>query len=232
MDLRDKLRKAAGLFVELPPEPAAVRYPAASPPNRSDDAPEDGAVTRIDGVRARTIDQLLAETGGPSLQAIHTAASALPGALPDASVDFSSVYAQAGIPASPFSAEQALDLIAGMPAELPLETKRQTIRMTVNAMGKAIGATPETIVADASRKLAALAAYGEAAATRTAEFTASTEMEIAALQAQIDQKRTAIQTARGNQTQIQQACHAETDRLDDVLEFFSLDAGPSKHAPA
>jgi len=229
MDIREKLRKAAGLFVDLPPETPAVQYSVT--PAHDDTALLDSSVTNIKGVQARTVDQLLAETGALPLETIHAGASVLPEEMPDANVDFTSVYAQAGIPESPFSAEQALDLIAGMPAELPLETKRQTIRVTVNAMGKAIGATPETIIADASRKLSALAAYAQAAAARTAEFTASTETEIAALQMQIDQRRKAMETARGNQTRIEQACHTETGRLDDVREFFSPDAGALKHPP-
>jgi hypothetical protein len=224
MSFRDKMRKAAGLFVELPPEEASV---GAVHPVQF----EPAQVSEVEGVRARTVEQLVAQSAGPTLDEVHSAAAAIPEGLPEGSVDFSSVYRQAGIPAAAFTAEQTLDMIAGMPQELPLETKRQTIRVTLGAIGKSIGATPETIVADASRKLAALAAYAESAAQRTAEFTTSSELEIAALQAQIDEKRRAIETARQNQATIQQTCHAETDRLDDVLEFFSLDAGPSRHAP-
>jgi hypothetical protein len=222
MSFRDKMRKAAGLFVELPPEETAGHavYPAGA---------EQEPVSEVEGVRARTVEQLVAQSAGPTLDEVHSAAAISQG-LPDGAVDFSSVYRQAGIPSAAFTAEQTLDMIAGMPKELPLETKRQTVRVTLGAIGKSIGATPETIIADASRKLAALSSYADSAAQRTAEFTTATEREIAALQAQIDEKRRAIETARENQATIQQACHAETDRLDDVLEFFILDAGPSRHA--
>lgn len=223
MSFRDKMRKAAGLFVVLSPEEAANQavYPAGTEPEH---------VLEVEGVRARTVEQLVAQSAGPTLDEVHSAAAISEG-LPEGSVDFSSVYGQAGIPAAAFTAEQTLEMIAGMPKELPLETKRQTVRVTLGALGKSIGATSETIVADASRKLAALSSYADSAAQRTAEFTSATEREIAGLQAQIDEKRRAIETARGNQATIQQACHLETDRLDDVLEFFSLDAGPSRHAP-
>ena len=224
MSFRDKMRKAAGLFVELPPEDP-------NRPEQVDYSPEHQVVTEVEGVRAQTVDQLVAQSAGPSLDEIETSAAALPVGALQGNVDFPSVYRQAGIPPAAFTAEQTLDMIAGMPAELPLETKRQTIRVTLGAIGKSIGATPETIVADASRKLAALSSYAEAAARQTAEFTTSSELEIASLQAQIDEKRRAIDEARQTQSQIQQACHAETDRLDDVLKFFSLDAGPSRLAP-
>ena len=39
----------------------------------------------------------------------------------------------------------------------------------------------------------------------------------------------ALAAARGEKVTI--ACEQESDRLDDVLEFFSLDVAPSKYAP-
>ena len=53
-------------------------------------------------------------------------------------------------------AEQMLETLGALPAELPLETRRQTVIAMLKGMGRALGATPETIVADATRKLAAL----------------------------------------------------------------------------
>jgi hypothetical protein len=97
-------------------------------------------------------------------------------------------------------------------------------------MGKAIGMTAETIVADASRKLAALAAYSEGVAKQTAEFVAAGEFEIAALEKQIQEKRQGIEGARQTQARVQERCDQEADRLDDVLEFFSLDVPPSRYA--
>jgi hypothetical protein len=122
-------------------------------------------------------------------------------------------------------------MLNSLPAELPLETKRQTVKVTLNAMGKTIGANPETIVADASRKLAALTSYLDNLTKQTTDFAATAELEIAALQAQIAEKRTAIEAAQQKQAQMRQACDAESHRLDDVLEFFSLDVPPSKYAP-
>jgi erythromycin esterase-like protein len=98
-------------------------------------------------------------------------------------------------------------------------------------MGKAIGANPETIVTDASRKLAALTAYVECLSRQAAETVAASELEIAALQAQIQEKRKATETAQQAHSQASRMCEAESDRLDDVLEFFSLDLPPSRLAP-
>ncbi|HEX8832940.1 MAG TPA: hypothetical protein VF719_02005, partial [Abditibacteriaceae bacterium] len=82
----------------------------------------------------------------------------------------------------------------------------------------------------ASRKIAALAAYGEHLKKRTEEFAANSEAEIAALQAQIEEKRTSVLNARRHLTQSTQTYQAESERLSEVLEFFSLDLPPSKYA--
>lgn len=240
MGLRDTLRKAAGLLVELPPEetPPATQ-PTATPSARggagggNPAAELDNLLAELEGgpKRARTVEEIVRETEGPNLDQISVPSNAQPPVVgPDGKPDFAGIYAAAGLPAAGFGAEQMLELLASLPAELPLETKRQTMRVTLTALGKSAGATPETLVADASRKLAALAAYSDTVEKDTQSFVAAAEQEIAALQQQIEAKRQAMQEARLKQSQVSLSCDAESDRLDDVLEFFSLDVGPSKYA--
>ena len=213
MDMRAKLRKAAGLFVNLPDE-----EPSARDEEREMPAP-------------RTVEQLARDTAGPNLDEIHFSAAS--GALPvmaQGAVDFAQIYAQAGLPETPFTAEEMVGMLHSLPAELPLAMKRQTVNVTLNAMGKSIGATPETVVLDASRKLAALTAYTDGLAQQTTHLISTTEQEIADLQAQIEAKRQVIVAGQENLANALQACHAESDRIDDVLEFFSLDVPPSRHS--
>jgi hypothetical protein len=233
MALRDTLRKAAGLLVELPPEDPAGK-PAATSAELDQLLAELDAGSSSSAGRGstKTVEQIVKDAEGPNLDEIETKASAVaPTPGTDGKLDFSAVYQQSGLPAVPFTAEQMLDMLNSLPLELPLDTKRQTVKVTLGSMGKTIGATPETIVADASRKLAALTAYMETLSKETAEFLTTTELEIAALQAQIEEKRKAIQATQERQAQARQMCDAESDRLDDVLEFFSLDVPPSKYAP-
>ena len=131
----------------------------------------------------------------------------------------------------PFSAEQMRDMLNSLPAELPLPMRRQTVKVTLGAMGKSLGATADTIVADASRKMAALASYAASLSQHTKAQVAEAEGEVAQLQAQIEAKRQAIASAQATLTEAVQRCNAESDHLDDVLEFFSLDVPPSKHGP-
>ena len=235
MALRDTLRKAAGLLVELPPEePAQAPATTAAEVDRllaelGDASPGPTAAPGA----MKTVDQIVRETAGPNLDEIKVAdASLAPTVSGEGKADFSPIYQQSGLPPAPFTAEQMLEMLASLPPELPLDTKRQTVKVTLNAMGKSIGATPETIVADASRKLAALSAYIDHLTQETANSAATAQQEIALLQAQIEEHRRAIEAAQQKQAQMRQLCDAESDRLDDVLEFFSLDVPPSKYAAA
>jgi hypothetical protein len=233
MALRDTLRKAAGLLVELPPEEPSAKPSATAAELDELLAELDSGSSGSPGRGAtKAVEQIVQDADGPNLDEIAVKASSIaPAAGPDGKVQFTAIYDQSGLPAVPFSAEQMLDMLNSLPLELPLDTKRQTVKVTLGSMGKTIGATPETIVADASRKLAALSAYMETLSRETAEFITTSELEIAALQAQIEEKRKAIQATQEKQAQARQMCDAESDRLDDVLEFFSLDVPPSKYAP-
>jgi DNA anti-recombination protein RmuC len=124
-----------------------------------------------------------------------------------------------------------LETLHSLPVELPLETRRATVKAMLSTLGKTMGATPETVVSDASRKLAALDSFAQFMEKKTTATISKNEEEIAALEAQIDAKRTAIQAAKTELAKVTNGCEAEADKLDDVLEFFSLDVGASKHAP-
>jgi hypothetical protein len=243
MGLRGALRKAAGLLVELPDEDPGRSGPVSgedldrrlkevntaleslgADPNLSRPSPASA-------VPAKTVEQIVRDSPGPNLDEIEVSHDAPPPEQDKSGkIDYSPIYRQAKLPDSQFTAEQMLDMLSSLPAELPLETKRQTVKVTLDSMGKALGATPETIVADASRKLAALASYVESLGKRTADQVAKAQLEIASLQAQADEKKKFIEAAQNKQVQATKACEAESNRLDDVLEFFSLDVPPSKHA--
>jgi hypothetical protein len=235
MALRDTLRKAAGLLVELPPGAESLPPKAGGPTTAAEVDRLLAELGDTEGGAAagatKTVDQIVREAPGPNLDEIKVADASLePIVGGDGKADFGPIYRQSGLPPAPFTAEQMLEMLASLPPELPLDTKRQTVKVTLNAMGKTIGATPETIVADASRKLAALTAYMDHLTKETADSAAAAQQEITALQAQIEEKRRSIETAQQKQAQMRQLCDAESDRLDDVLEFFSLDLPPSKYA--
>ncbi|MFZ4506136.1 MAG: hypothetical protein ACOYON_00385 [Fimbriimonas sp.] len=222
MSLQKNLKKAAGLFFEFAPEdesqaltetPVVAAAPVAPTP-----------------VITKSVEQIVRETPGPNLDQIKVEAPVEPVIGADGVIHFESIYQLAKIQPAAFGAEQLLDLLNSLPTELPLATKRATVKVTLGAMGTSMGVTSETIVADASRKLAALAAYAKSFETQVTEYTSKAELEIISLEAQIQEKRARIEDAKSKLGSLTQACTVESDRIDDVLEFFSLDVAPSKYA--
>jgi hypothetical protein len=264
MSIAEKLRQAAGYFVELPPEEKEI-VNKKTPLNfshtteiirgaTSDTATDDTVSTTDDldkrlaelevitngtkspttstiSTQPRTIEQIVQDAPGPDLNQIQFEATGAPPTTTEGTLDFALIYKQAKLPGASYTAEQTLAMLAQLPENLPLEIKRQTVGVMLASLGASMGATPETIVADASRKLAALAAFVTAQQSHTESFVAAAEFEIAELQKQVEDKRMEIKASTDSLVHAQTACDAEADRLDDILEFFSLDIGPSKYAP-
>ncbi|HLJ57503.1 MAG TPA: hypothetical protein VKT77_20870, partial [Chthonomonadaceae bacterium] len=97
--------------------------------------------------------------------------------------------------------------------------------------GRSIGATPENIVADASRKLAALTAYTDQLTTTTNEYVTLSQQKITRLEQQIAETRSSIEAAQAKLARETEICVSQSHRLDEVLEFFSLDVPPSNLTP-
>ena len=216
MSIKDTVHKAAGLLFEFEPAPDAPSAPVVKP---------------------RTVEEILKDTPGPNLDEIKAPAAAPveepaePVIGANGKINFESIYKMAKLPDTPLTAEQVLDLLASFPADLPMESKRTTLKITIGAMGKTTGASQESVVADTSRKLAALSAFHDSYGAQADKYCALATTEIQNLEAQIATKKEAMADATARKQMVHDACTKESDRLDDVLEFFSLDVAPSKLAP-
>lgn len=235
MRIGDTLKKAAGLFVEFDEnqkeDELSFENPVSPRPTPTLTSSPTPTAVPAPAPAPKTVEQIVRETPGPNLDEIKVPATPAPQVVgPDGSVDFRAIYQLATLPEAPFTAEKVLEVLATLPQELPLETRRATVKVTLSAMGASLGVTPETIVTDASRKLAALAAYAQSYVHQADEYVQRCEAEIAQLEAEITRRRQAIGEAKTKQAKVNEACHAESDRLDDVLEFFSMDVPPSKYA--
>ena len=215
MSIRNVLNKAAGLFVEMPE-------------NQDIDTSTKMAVGPT-----KTVEQIVKDAPGPNLSEIKvpettttTEAVMAPGGV----VHFQAVYDAAGLPKADFGAEQALEVINSLPAELPLSVKRTTVQATLGAMGKAMGVNTESVVADASRKLAALSAYEDMMNHKTNTYVGKLEAQIKDLETQIAGLKGEIGDTQAMLGKAVGACQTEADKLDDVVEFFTLDTGASKLA--
>lgn len=223
MGLKDVLRKAASLVVELP-EDAATADPMASPIDLSE--------LGIDVPRTRTVEQIVQAAPGPNLDQIQVPENVVkePPVGPDGSPNFKVIYEQAGVPAVQFGADEALSVITSLPAELPLDAKRKTVGATLSAMGKAMGVTTDSVVTDASRKIAALNSFVDQLTAQTNQYSSLCQAKIEALKAEIATHEASIASAKDRLAHAVTRCEQEGDRVDDVLEFFTLDQGASKHA--
>jgi len=224
MSLKNALHKAAGLFVEMPPDLSqfdAVRESMAPTP-----------VVEPEPAPVRTVAQVVQQSPGPNLSEIKVPEDTptQPLISPDGTPDFSAIFTKAGVPSVAFGAEEALQVMGSLPADLPIDLKRKTVSATLSAMGKATGIGTDSIVADASRKIAALNSFSEQLSAQTAAYQQSIELRIADLKAQIADCETKIADTKQKLVKVVQLCEAEGARMDDVLEFFTLDVPPSKHA--
>lgn len=241
-DLGKIFRKAASLVVEFPPEQEAAS-PRTEASGESEVMREARKAVAAVGSQqntapvsppapATTVADLVRRMPGPNLEDIRVQPEAAKAVTigPDGVIDFQAVYDMAGLPKSAFSAEQVLQLMQELPSELPLETKRRTVAVSVKAMGGNLGATPETVLTDASRKLAAITAFDEQTEKLCDDYEKTAQTAIQQLQAKIAEYERNIQSARQRKEAIHRQCAAKTDALDDILEFFTADVAPSRFA--
>jgi len=146
----------------------------------------------------------------------------------DGLVNFERLYAQANVTVVPFTAEQALDMLHNMPPGVSDDSRQQIINVTLSALGRSVGGTPEAIVADATRKQAALSAFRQARGDGLADLTAAAEARIAELQREIAKGQAMIEQAKRQYETLSQNCQAEEARLDTVVDFFSQAPAPRR----
>lgn len=235
MGLRDLARKGMSLFVEID-EPAPQSSAPAPPAPRAASPAAPGDDEYVRKLRSKSVGELMKELDGPEPDQIHQAVqSAAPEAapvLPGDQVDFGAIYRQAQIAPLQFGAEQMLEMIQSYPGEMPLPIKRQALDATLKHMGAALHITKEVIVADATRKLTALAAFEETAKRERDGVMSAAQEKVRQLQAQIQAEQEKASAAEARFRALVQQCEAEGQRLDQVQEFLTLDeAQPAAARP-
>ena len=145
----------------------------------------------------------------------------------DGLINFEVLYTQAGVLTVPFTAEQALDMLSHMPAEVSEEARQQVINVTLAALGRSVGGTPEAIVADATRKQAALQKFRQTRGDQLVELTSTAEERIVDLQGEIAKSQAIIEKAKRQYQILSDACAAQETQMDKVVDFFSGTPGQS-----
>ena len=129
------------------------------------------------------------------------------------------LYRRLGVPQVAFTAEQALDLLGVLPKGFSDETKRQGLKELLEENSTSSAAVAE----DVRRKVEALAAAADNISGESADFITATEDEITKIEAEIREKREAIERAKATEEQITQHCHTEADRLKSLLQFLGAE---------
>lgn len=219
MRLNDILQKAVGLVYESDnPVPATPSVAAPVEPVTPRPVP-------------KTTEQIVRESPGPNLDQIKAEPTPnQPVVDPDGKIHYDVIYQLAQIPATAFTAEQVLELLASFPADLPMQAKRAAVKVTIDTMAKTMGVNSEMVIADASRKLKALATFTDGYGKQVDQFVEKANSDIESLKAEIARREAMIADAKTKADQVVNGCTTESNRLDDVLEFFSLDVAPSKYA--
>jgi hypothetical protein len=143
--------------------------------------------------------------------------------------DIYQIYQKCGVPPTPYTAEEALELLNDLKSNeelrnLPPQALRQIGLNGIKAIIKQIpGATYETIVSDAQFKLKCLAEYRENHDQKTTEQVNSEKAAIKELEAQIEECRRKIEIAKQEQGQLNQLCSGHSNHLIEVVEFIGSD---------
>lgn len=162
------------------------------------------------------LDKRSADAPTTETRADSATPSSPPAPAPAGDFNLTNVYRQKGISPLPFTAEQALDLLSSLPKAFRGETKRQGLIDLLEENSTSLAAVAE----DARRKVDALTAEADNFSVAFADFITSTEEEIAKLEAEIREKREAVETAQVEGEKNAQLCRDEAERLKTLLQFL------------
>jgi hypothetical protein len=192
------------------------------------------------GSKDMSLDEMLSEledkpkkAAAPALDDYRVPQGLKLGSKPDGTSDFGPIYNQAGVPQTPFTSEQMLELLMSYPDTLPPDVKRSTALISLEAIGKSTGASLEGVIGDAAAKVTALNSFAESLRSTAMAEVEAAQAEVKQLMAQIEARRKSIDVAQAQMQQSQQAVNDEQARHKTVLEFFKQNdpAMPAASAP-
>jgi hypothetical protein len=224
MSIRNILRSAAGLFVELPPETAESAAPTGGEPM----SPEK-------------IADLLRDVPEPQI-APGAATTELPADPP-------AIYRLAGVPPATCPIEEVAALIEKH-RDLDREMARKAVAVALEFRP---GVTVRDILTDGAAKLQALQTYEEAAAAELSRLQAQTTEQAEAVSARLAQTiadlerqiadtrhqaheeiaaaEAALEARRESQSRLEEALRVEAIRIHETLDFLTPDVPPGEAAP-
>jgi hypothetical protein len=197
------------------PEPAPEPAPVAAEPVISPDPPR-----YLSYMEAQPAPPAPTQTA-PTLTGQAVAPSFTePGLAADGRLNFTSIYKLANLPEVPFTAEQVLEMLNALPGDLPLESRRAALAVTLKTLGRTNGASEDSVLADATRKVQALATFAESYTDQANQYILRTQHDVEMMESEIEKRQRGIDEATNRQTHMVEACQAEADRIERLFAFF------------
>ncbi|HUS67660.1 MAG TPA: hypothetical protein VMZ28_24155 [Kofleriaceae bacterium] len=162
------------------------------------------------------VDADLAALELPAGQVGTLPAGTDPGSL-KGTIDFQGLYDQAGIPNTD-EVEQLEKFLEGLDNTLPQASRLAASKAFLSAIGKA----PDHVMKDAARKIEVVRAVGEVKGADASSRQNELQTEIARLEAQIDECRTAMEGIRAELESVRTQCATEEGRLQAARVFFGV----------
>lgn len=148
--------------------------------------------------------------GAPSLSPDAVAAS-----LGAGTIDFQSLYDQAGIPNTD-EVESLEKFLAGLDMELPQASRVAAAKAFLGAIGK----SPGDVLEDAGRKIQVVRVVGEAKQADASTVLASHQSAIDDLSQKIEEHRKAMEQMHRELESARSQCAVEEGRLQGARTFF------------
>ena len=204
MAIRDRIRKAAEVFVEFQPDGDKGELPNRLP--GTDPARDIASFSAAQGQRMPR-------------SKVESAHSTFPQCL-DVNVDIASIYKRAQLPQARVTAEQVIKILASIPADLPPSAKQQSGIAMIKTMAEALGITPESVIEDARLKLRAISDYLGEVSQDSSRVVNGANNDIADMRSRIEEAEAAIQNVQRIESEIENRFAKETDQLRRVVAFF------------
>ena len=131
------------------------------------------------------------------------------------SIDFQALYDQAGIPNTD-EVEQLEKFLEGLDNSLPQASRLAAAKAFLSAIGK----SPNHVVEDAGRKIQVVRAVGEVKGTDASTRQTELQSEIARLEGEIEQCRSAMEAINAELEGVRHQCAVEEGRLQAARVFF------------
>ena len=165
------------------------------------------------------VDADLAALELPAGQVGTLPAGTDPGAL-KGTIDFQGLYDQAGIPNTD-EVEQLEKFLEGLDNTLPQASRLAASKAFLSAIGKA----PDHVMKDAARKIEVVRAVGEVKGSDASNRQNELQTEIARLEAQIDECRTAMEGIRAELESVRTQCATEEGRRQAARRLLGVQNG-------